>query len=97
MFGFGEKKPDVTAEEILRIQEERMCCSPDSNRYAILNARLKELYELQAMEKPKGFEISGDTIVKCACYILIGGLVVFREELVGPVTSKALGLISKIV
>lgn len=72
---------------------------PDYN--CMLN-NLKTLYEIKEQaakavtaEKAndkKGLEVSGDTLVKVGGYILIGTLVIFKEQLIGPIASKAFAM-----
>lgn len=91
------KEPTPTEKELKRLYEERAWYEPTSEEYAQLNARIKELLELKEMEEKKGLQVSGDTVVKCICMAGVCALIVFREELVGPVVSKALSLATKIV
>lgn len=64
------------------------------NRYSELLEQLRILQELNEKEKKPRFEVSGDTIAKCACYVGVGVLIIFHEQLVGPIASKALKLMS---
>lgn len=89
------KEPSFTEKEIQRIYEDRAYYDPTSKEYYELNCRLKELLELKEMEEKPKFQVSGDTIVKVAAMFVICGVIVFKEELVGPVTSKALALAAK--
>jgi len=89
------KEPSFTEKEIQRLYEERAYYEPTSKEYYELNCRLKELLELKEMEEKPKFQVSGDTIVKVAAMVAICGVIVFKEELVGPVTSKALALVAK--
>lgn len=91
------KEPTATEVEIERLYKDRAKYAPTSEEYSKLNARLKELLELKDMEKPKPkFQVSGDAVLKTVAMVGVCALVVFREELVGPVTSKALSLMTKI-
>lgn len=90
-------EPSMTELEIQRLIEERSYADPTSEEYKILNARIKELMELKEIEKKPKFQVSGDTVVKIGALLLLGGLIVFKEELVGPVVSKALGIATKLV
>jgi len=64
------------------------------NKYSKLLEHLERLQQMDEKEKKPKFEVSGDTIVKCACYVGIGVLIVFHEQLVGPVASKALKMMT---
>ena len=90
------KEPSFTEKEIQRVYEDRAYYDPCSDDYKICNERLKELLEIKEMEEKPKFQVSGDTIVKVAAMVGIGLVIVFKEELVGPVTSKALALVTKI-
>ena len=90
------KEPSATEKEIERVCEDRAYYDPTSDEYAVLNARLKELMELREMEKKPKFQVSGDTIVKGAIMTGVCVLIVFKEELVGPVVSKALSIVTKL-
>lgn len=68
----------------------------EAKEYNDIEERLKALYEMQTtrkQNKTKRFEITGDTILKCGCYMLLGTMIIFKEELIGPVASKALPFI----
>lgn len=90
------KEPSFTEKEIQRIYEDRAYYDPCSDEYRLCNERLKELMELREMERKPKFQVSGDTIVKVAAMIAVCGVIVFKEELVGPITSKALAIATKI-
>lgn len=90
------KEPSFTEKEIQRIYEDRAYYDPCSDEYRLCNERLKELLELREMERKPKFQVSGDTIVKVAAMIAVCGVIVFKEELVGPITSKALAIATKI-
>lgn len=90
------KEPSATEKEIQRLYEDREYYDPCSDEYKICNERLKELMELKEMEEKPKFQVSGDTVVKVAAMVGICAVIVFKEELVGPVTSKALALAAKI-
>lgn len=90
------KEPSFTEKEIQRIYEDRAYYDPTSDEYKVLNERLKELLELKEMENKPKFQVSGDTIVKVAAMVAVCGVIVFKEELVGPVTSKALAIVTKL-
>lgn len=89
------KEPSFTEKEIQRLYEDRAYYDPCTEEYKLCNERLKELMELKEMEEKPKFQVSGDTVVKVAAMIAICGVIVFKEELVGPVTSKALALAAK--
>lgn len=91
------KEPSFTEKEIQRLYEDRAYYDPCTEEYKLCNERLKELMELKEMEEKPKFQVSGDTVVKVAAMIAICGVIVFKEELVGPVTSKALALAAKMV
>ena len=98
MFNWIFAKEETPTEiEIKRLYEDRAWYDPTSEEYQKLNARLKELLELKEIENKPKFEVSGDTVVKVAAMVGVCALIVFREELVGPVTSKALSLAAKMV
>lgn len=90
------KEPSFTEKEIQRIYEDRAYYDPCSDEYRLCNERLRELLELREMERKPKFQVSGDTIVKVAAMIAVCGVIVFKEELVGPITSKALAIATKI-
>ena len=91
------KEPSYTEKEIARLYKERASYEPTSKEYYELNCRLKELLELKELEKkPKIQPPSTDTILKVGAMVVVCGIIVFKEELVGPVTSKALSLMTKI-
>lgn len=90
------KELSFTEKEIQRIYEDRAYYDPCSDEYRLCNERLKELMELREMERKPKFQVSGDTIVKVAAMIAVCGVIVFKEELVGPITSKALAIATKI-
>lgn len=90
------KEPSFTEKEIQRIYEDRAYYDPCSDEYRLCNERLKELMELREMERKPKFQVSGDTVVKVAAMIAVCGVIVFKEELVGPITSKALAIATKI-
>lgn len=98
-------EPTLVDEEIERLYKEWQYFHPYDDEYQKINARLKELIEIKNAEKAtenskvkeKGFQVSGDTVVKCVCMVGIGVLIVFKEELVGPIASKALTLVTKFV
>lgn len=90
------KEPSFTEKEIQRIYEDRAYYDPCSDEYRLCNERLKELLELREMERKPKLQVSGDTIVKVAAMIAVCGVIVFKEELVGPITSKALAIATKI-
>lgn len=90
------KEPSFTEKEIQRLYEDRAYYDPCSDEYKILNERLKELLELKEMEEKPKFQVSGDTVLKVGAMVAICAVIVFKEELVGPVTSKALALAAKI-
>ena len=92
-----KKKVSPTEQEINRLYEERTYYDPTSDEYMKINARLRELLELRKLECERGFQISGDTIIKTVAIVGVAVLICFKEELVGPITSKALGLITKVV
>lgn len=91
------KEPTPTEKELKRLYEEREWYEPTTEQYATLNTRIKELLELKEMENKPKIQVSGDTVVKCLCMVGLGAAILFKEELVGPVTSKALSLVAKIV
>lgn len=90
------KEPSYTEKEIQRLYEDRAWYDPCSDEYKLCNERLKELMELKEMEEKPKFQVSGDTVVKVAAMVAICGVIIFKEELVGPVTSKALALAAKL-
>lgn len=90
-----EKEPTANEKELERLYEMRKWYCPTSEEYEKINARIKDILELKEMEEKKGFQVTGDTVLKCACFVGIGTLIIFREELVGPITSKALSLATK--
>lgn len=91
------KKEDPTEEEINRLREDRKWYDPTTEEYAKINARLKELQELKEMEHKPLIQVSGDTILKTAVFAGAVVLIVFKEELLGPVTSKGLSLVTKMI
>lgn len=96
--GLFEKEKTATEIEIDKIYQLRTLYAPTSNEYQILNMRLKELLELKEAEKKKPrFQVSGDTIVKVGIGAAVCALIVFKEDLVGPITSKALGIATKFI
>ena len=97
MFDWLFAKEDATETEINRLHEERAWYDPTSEEYAKLNARLKELQELKEMEHKPLIQVSGDTILKTAVFAGAVVLIVFKEELLGPVTSKGLSLVTKMI
>lgn len=97
MFDWLFAKEDATEKEIHRLHEERAWYDPTSDEYAKLNARLKELQELKEMEHKPLIEVSGDTIVKTVVFAGVAVLVIFKEELLGPVTSKAMTFLPKLI
>lgn len=99
MFDWMFEKDDVatTEKEIRRLHEELAWYDPTTEEYRDILARLKDLQELHKMEHEPAITVSGDTIVKCLCMLAFGTVVVFREELVGPVTSKMLNLVPKML
>lgn len=90
------KEPSFTEKEIQRLYEDRAYYDPTSKEYYELNCRLKELLELKEMEEKPKFQVSGDTVVKVLAMVAVCGVIIFKEELVGPVTSKALALATKL-
>ena len=95
-----EPKETETEKEIKRICERRAKLDPASNEYCVLNARLRELLELKGMEKPSkpGFQhVTGDGILKTLGLVVLGGGIIFKEEIFGPIATKALPLLTKIV
>ena len=92
MFDWLFVKEDPTETEIKRIKDDKAWYDPTSEEYKTLNERHRELLELKEMEHRPLIEVSGDTIVKCACMLVICGAIIFKEELIGPITSKALSL-----
>lgn len=94
--GIFSKKENPTEVEIERLYTDRAYYDPTSDEYAKINARIKELLELRKLERERRFQISGDTIVKTVAMVGVCVLIVFKEELVGPIASKAVGFIAKI-
>lgn len=90
------KEPSFTEKEIQRLYKERAHYDPYGIEYEVCNKRLKELLEMKEMEEKPKFQVSGDTVVKVAAMVVVCGVIIFKEELVGPVTSKALALVTKL-
>ena len=97
MFDWLFAKEDATETEIRRLHEERAWYDPTTDEYAKLNARLKELQELKEMEHKPIIQVSGDTIVKTVVFAGVAVLIIMKEEILGPVTSKALNLLPKMI
>lgn len=93
------KAKTMTELEIERLEKLRETKDPLNDDYKIINQRLKELYELQDMEKKKKIEPpTGDGLLKVTGFIILGGLIVFKEHLIGPLgNTKAMNFLTKIL
>jgi hypothetical protein len=96
------KTKTMTELEIERLEKLRETKDPlnlMNDDYKVINQRLKELYELREMEKKKKIEPpTWDGLLKVGGFVVLGGLIVFKEHLIGPLgNTKALNFLTKIL
>ncbi len=98
------KKKTRTELEIERLEALRETMDPlnvMNDNYKIINARLKELYELRDAEKKGKKHIdppTGGDILKVCCYIALGGLILCKETLIGPIgNTNAMKILGKMI
>ena len=87
------KAPTALDNEIRRIEGDLAFETPGSKEYKKLLAQLETLQNLN--EKPKKFEVSGDTLV-LAGINLLGIVMILKHENLHVISTKALGFVSKL-
>ena len=92
-----QKEPTMTEWEIKKLEAVRMTLDPTTTEYQQVNLRLKELYELREMERPRNNRASGDTKYKVRAGVAVAGGILLYEKLVGPVVSKVLPIATKMI
>lgn len=86
-----EKTP--TEQEIERLYELRKCFDPITKEYYEINACIEQLLDIKAKEKRPKVGVSPDTWVKVAGGVILGGIIIFKEDLIGPIAGIGRALI----
>lgn len=94
MFNKTKNEPTELDKAITSILSRMQYVEPDSDEYATLVARLKELHSMKINERNDRNRVSADAVVTAGASIL-GILLIIGYEKVNVVTSKALGFVMK--
>ena len=86
-----EKTP--TEQEIERLYESRKQYDPTTKEYYEINARIEQLLRIKEMERGPKVGVSPDTLVKVAGGVVLAGIIIFKEDLIGPIAGIGRALI----